>query len=218
MVWHWTRPDIGVSIRNSNSIAYGNILLICRHEFLGWPWVWQFVLQHAARFLSRWRENVDFLFHMLQNDQLLQYLQPCSILALLVCQIWLFLLQVSRFLQFSSCCSISRLAASWLCFVPDLTPPTLTWASLWIVWCAASVAPATSSPCTCSQCEPRRAAASNYPVYRNNNNAVCVAHRSPVLACSLNNNTLFWSALQPRFYTDIVRVIYLLRVFGLMHK
>ena len=65
----------------------GNILLICRHEFLGWPWVWQFVLQHAARFLSRWRENVDFLFHMLQNDQLLQYLQPCSILALLVCQI-----------------------------------------------------------------------------------------------------------------------------------
>ena len=34
-------------------------------------------------FLSRWRENVDFLFHMLQRNQLLQYLQPCSILALL---------------------------------------------------------------------------------------------------------------------------------------
>ena len=65
-------------------------LLICRHEFLGWPWVWHFVLQHAARFLSRGRENVDF---MLQSDQLLQYLQSCSILALLCARFDHFLLQ-----------------------------------------------------------------------------------------------------------------------------
>ena len=91
-------------------------------------------------FLTKWREKVDFLIHMLQ------VFSHCSISSLAVP--WLCslvpaltilssgeLIPAARFRS----CSISSLAVPWLgSLVPDLTPPTLTWTSLLGLECAAA--------------------------------------------------------------------------------
>ena len=113
----------------------GNILLICRHEILGWSLgvtILYCIDTVCEGFLTKWRENADFLIPMLQ------IISHCSISSLAVP--WLCslvpaltilssgeLIPAARFRS----CSISSLAVPWLgSLVPDLTPPTLTWASL----------------------------------------------------------------------------------------
>ena len=104
----------------------GNILLICRHEILGWSLgvtILYCIYTVCEGFLTKWRENADFLIPMLQ------IISHCSISSLAVP--WLCslvpaltilssgeLIPAARFRS----CSISSLAVPWLgSLVPDLT-------------------------------------------------------------------------------------------------
>ena len=169
---------------------YGNILLICRHEILGWSLgvtILYCIYTVCEGFLTKWRENADFLIPMLQ------IISHCSISSLAVP--WLCslvpaltilssgeLIPAARFRS----CSISSLAVPWLGSLVPIWPhppsPGLLcwdydvqllgfsveitmcscWASLLRLRCAAAVGRSASPPCTWASLRwTRRAAATS---------------------------------------------------------
>ena len=211
---------------------YGNILLICRHEILGWSLgvtILYCIYTVCEGFLTKWRENADFLIPMLQ------IISHCSISSLAVP--WLCslvpaltilssgeLIPAARFRS----CSISSLAVPWLgSLVPDLTPPTLTWASLLRLPCAAAVGRSASPPCTWASLRwTRRAAATSVlTVDRTTTTPGWLSHSCLVLALQTEQQhdveDSFTAAVKTKLYACIWTLLWntcYLGVFGLMHK
>ena len=109
------QPDIFLIILNI--LISENIILICRHEFLGRSWgvtIRNCTNTVCKGFQIKWRENVDILFPMLQC------FQACNTLAGLLCQIWTFLTSSELIPAVLQLLLYRQACCSWA-LVPNLT-------------------------------------------------------------------------------------------------